>query len=155
MATTSTIPTVKSKIIETLRARSALEDVHVTYAWNGPEMEAESIYLDPPDAPQTGQSRIPTLKAGRKARQETFTITVVVQVDQPDEDANGGAATEARAYTLMAEVENMLADDPGIAAVVGSTGVFTFNDHTRVLTPLDKGWRCRLEQSVTCEVRLS
>lgn len=155
MPTTSVIPTVKAAIISTLQARAGLEDVHVVYAWDGPAMEPESIFLDPPEDVQTGQSRIPTLKAGRKARQETFNITVVVQVDQPEGTADTAATTEARAYELMAEVENMLADDPGIAAIVGSTGVFTFNDHTRSLTPLDKGWRCRLEQSVECNVRLS
>lgn len=155
MATTSSVPVVKAAIVAALAARPALAEVHVVYAWDGPAMEAESIYLDPPEDVQTGQSRIPTLKAGRKARQETFNITVVVQVNQPDGTAWTAATTEARAYTLMAEVESMLADDPGLAAVVGSTGVFTFNDHTRSLTPLDKGWRCRLEQSVTCNVRLS
>lgn len=155
MATTSTIPTLKAAIIATLDARAGLNGVHVVYAWDGPAMEGESVFLDPPDTTQPGRSQIPTLKAGRKAREETFTVVLVVQVAQAGGTADTAATTEARAYAILAEAENTFADDPGLAAVVGPTGRFILGDHTRTLTAFEKGWVSRLEQNIECAVRLS
>lgn len=155
MPTSSQIPTVKAAIVSTLAARAALADVHVVYGWDGAAMKAESIYLDPPESEHVGRSQIPTLKAGRKAREETFTVVLVVEVNQPHGRANTAATTEARAYALLAEVDSAFADDPGLAAIVGPTGRFILGDHTRLLEPLDKGWRSRLEVSIDCAVRLS
>lgn len=92
---------------------TALPGVSVTY---GRPMDTvlprEAVYV----GDVRGQHRIPVMKAARKAREESFTVDVVVAVLMPRGTI---ADAEARAFVLATQVENVLADDPSLGGVDG------------------------------------
>ena len=99
MPTISAVPAVKNALVTTLAARAGLNGVSVTYSWPGTSMPAgggsgaiEAIFLGATDV----QSHIPSMKAGRKLRQEEFTQDCVIWVIQP-----GGSPEDAATPDLM------------------------------------------------------
>lgn len=156
MATASTVPTVKAALVSQLAARAALAAVPVSYGWLGVATKGESISLDPPEDTHTGGSRIPTMKAGRKAREEEFTVVAAIQVVQGGGNPRNAATTEARAFALLAELDGLLADDPGLGgAVAGPTLRCVLADYPRLLFPFEAGWYCRIDAVISVAVRLS
>jgi hypothetical protein len=106
VAISSTVPTIKDALVAALLAQPALAQVQVERAHPGPEkLEREAIWL----GAARGRHEIPVVKAGRKPRDEVYTIEVLVSVLKP-----GGTLEEVeeRAFALLAEVEDVLADDP-------------------------------------------
>lgn len=107
MATTSTIPAVKAALVASLR--SALPDVQITYG--GVENPQES-YIGIGNV--VGNFAIPTMKAGRKSRNETYTIAVLIATILATDDVEGA---EALAYEHLATLEDLLANDPSFPGV--------------------------------------
>lgn len=105
MALVSTAPVVRAALIAQLSLRAGLADVSVTHVWPGGAAPQEAIYL----GRTTLRNAWATMRAGRKTREEDYRIELFVWVLDP---TDWGAASEARAFELMAEVENMVADDP-------------------------------------------
>lgn len=155
MATTSTIPTVKAALVTALSGRTNLATVHVVYAWDGQAMPAEAIFLDPPEATHRTNSTIPVMRAGRKSREEAYTVVAVVQVIQDGGTANAAATTEARAFALLAELENTLADDPTLSNAGGVTTRMSIANYERRLTPAGSGWMSRIDVDIDCRFRLA
>jgi hypothetical protein len=109
MASSSTVPVVKSALTSRLDARSGLDGVSVTYAQPG-EIPHEAIYLDR----VRGVHAVVVTTGGRVPRQEQYTIDLIIHVFL----ASGGPqVVEDRAFDLLAEVENELADTPRLGLV--------------------------------------
>src|SRR5687767_13120938 len=90
---------------------AALPGVQVSPAWPGPETANETLFISE-EIPDWDVD-IPTLKAGRKQRQETYTITVETWVAKPNEHraASAGEA-RTRAIQIIDAIDDFLADDP-------------------------------------------
>lgn len=162
MATTSTIPTVKAGLVTAFSSALATAStsggqIPVDYAWPGPDTAPECVFFGP--HPQTADIRIdidqdiPTIKAGRKQRQEDYTLRTTVWVFRPDLTAAGAQTVETRAFTIGGLVEDVLADDPqgGIAAVQ----VIAVDTIISTLFPFEKGWACELGIDLNVRARLT
>jgi hypothetical protein len=153
MATTSTIPAVKSALVDLL---SVALDVPVTYAWPGPNTAHECVFLGRyPDVP--GEDRIDATSAianivtGRKQRTETYTVPLTIWSFRPDLNSDGAAEAEERAFVMLSVLEDVLADDPklGLDILWAQLG-----DYSSVGHPYDKGWVYELIAQVDVQARL-
>jgi len=103
----STAPVVRAALIAALDARSGLDGVLVTHFWQGQADEQEALYL----GSTSSDEEWVTLRAGRKAREETYRIQIHIRAWKP---GFWDATNETRIFALIAEVDNLLADDPAI-----------------------------------------
>ncbi len=111
MATTSSVPAVKAAIVALVA--TALPGISVTYGRPmNSTLPREAVFV----GDVRGQHRVPTMKSGRKAREETYTLDVVIAVLMPRGTLS---EAEARAFVLATEVEDALADDPSLGGVDG------------------------------------
>lgn len=110
--TTSTAPTVRAALIAALDARPGLNGVTVTHFWQGDADTQEAIYL----GNTTIINEFAVLRAGRKPREEVYRIQLHVRSLKP---TDWGPTAETRVFAMIAEVENLLADDPS-AGLSGS-----------------------------------
>jgi len=100
------------------------------------------------------QSHIPSMKAGRKLRQEEFTQDCVIWVIQPGGSPEDAATPEARAYTIYGELESALADDPQLG--IGTTLQWAeITGHRIDHAPAQKGWAIQLVVHIRCHARLT
>jgi hypothetical protein len=148
MATSSTIPTAKTALVALISA--ALPGVQVVYGRPADsELARECVYVG--DA--TGVQRIPTMRAGRKPREETYSVEVIVAVLL---ERGNTTDAESRAFTLLAECEDVVADDStlGIASASGFfQAVAGSLDSVADLTA--EGPACVIRWNVDCKARLS
>lgn len=148
MASRSTVPTVRSALLVALGARAALAAVQVSYSHPGQAIEPESVYL----GAARGSDEIPVIRAGRKKRQESYTLDVFFDVVA---DGPTGQEASERAWTLFGELEDLLADDPSLGqpaplwAVLGDWSETLFFDDAR------QGFGSLLRAAVQIEARLT
>lgn len=152
MATTSTLPLAKKALKTALDTGLLLGKVH--YAWPGPEVAKgvhEAVWIDG-NTPEweTGD---PNIKAGRRQRQETYTLDVVLWVAKPELTAAQAEACDDRAFELLAVIENVLAND----VQVGETSVHWLlpGSRTHNLVPLERGWGCQIVLQIEGSARLT
>lgn len=148
MATHSTAPTFRATLLAALAARPALSAVQVTYSHPGDTREHESIYL----GEIRGTAEIPTIRAGRKARHERYTLDVWLDVDAVGPDAQ--TASE-RAWVLFGELEDLLADDPTVG--LGQPFWAVLGDYTETLMfdESRRGWGSLLRAGIEIQARLT
>lgn len=104
MARTSIRVAAKKRLIGLLEAHPDLADVDVYYAWSG-EPARDHIRVGAP--PTSGDSSVPTMKSGRKDRDDRFGISVYVLASTPGREQ---PEAEERAEQLLAIVESVVAD---------------------------------------------
>lgn len=146
MATTSTVPTARAALVAALT--TAVTPTQVAWSHPGDSREPESVYL----GEARGSSEYATIRAGRKKRQERYGIDVIIDVatDGPD-----GQDASERAYELLGELEDLLADDPSLGlpppfwAGLGSWTEVPFFDEAR------RGIGTLIRATVQCEARLT
>lgn len=111
-ATTSTVPAVKTALVTLIG--TALSGVQVTYGRPADnKLNRECVYV----GEATGAHRIPVYKGTvRKPREERYSVEVVVAVIKARGDVTD---SESRAFTLLASVEDVVANDPTLGAVDG------------------------------------
>lgn len=118
----STIGDVKAALIAVLDARPGLKDVNVSY--EGPRFASdvqndaglyEAIWLDngPPVIPDSGDNVVSIVKGLPLEIDDTYDLTVVVQVIRPTSDVSL-ADTEARSVELLGEVLGAMSTDPNL-----------------------------------------
>lgn len=115
MATTSSLPSVKAALLALLTTEFSGTDVSVSYAWTGANLP-QAVYLgrreDVPTWTSVIDSDIATIKAGRKWRDENYTIELTAETWRSDVRPEDAAEVDAQAFTFIAEVEDVLANDP-------------------------------------------
>lgn len=147
MATGSTIYAVRAAIVEALKANTALTDVQVSHGYPGEAfVERESIYVDR----VTGAHKVANIKAGRKQRDETYAVTVVIAVVNDDSSV---AETEATALGYLQEVEDLVADDPSLGDVNGVVHA-TAGDFRMLSDLTANGAACVIEFDINVTARL-
>ena len=153
MGTVSTIPTVKSKLVELFAAAGP----EAFYAWPGPSCPPRAIFLgrhpELDDVRIDGTSEDPTIKAGRRQRQETYTVPVTAWSFRPDLTAEGAETAEADAFDLAKTVEDVLADNVTLGLGPAVHRAF-IADVASTLFPFQKGWACELVVQVEVTARL-
>lgn len=166
MSTSSTLPAVKAQLVSLLTSALSSSGVSggavpVFYAWPGPDATDECVYLgrhpdtvgNPLAASTSLRSELPTIKAGRRHRQEDYDVEVTVWSFRPDLSADGAEEAEQRGFALFESVEDVLADTPALGlstiqhAVLSDVGV--------ALVPFQTGWASILVGSVTVNARLT
>jgi hypothetical protein len=146
MATTSTLVTVRTAIVNLLAA--ALPTVQVSYSHpNEPESQGELIFL----GFAVSTNEVPTMKAGRKRTDERYVQQIIVEV-------KGEGLTQIQADTrcmeLFAEVEDIIADDPNLG--IGDTIHWAkLNGWEQVGGSTGTGHGCRIEADVEVYARLN
>lgn len=114
MATTSTVPAVKTALVSLLTSAINDSTVQVMYGKTPDHLAKRQAVVV--TGPTSYASEIANLKSGRKQRDETYTITVLFLVGRP---RGQSTVADARAWTLFAELEDILADDPQLGAIDG------------------------------------
>lgn len=144
---TSTVPLVK----QTIRARlvEQVGAVPVLPAEDLQQVGAAASYIFTADV-DDGEHVIPTMRAGRKPREETYRVRVVFVAH----DALADTA-EVMVFALLARLEDVVADDPGL----GLDGEFPtlramMDGFEQSTAPHADGWRAELEVWVRVAVRL-
>lgn len=156
MGTTSTVATVKARIVTVLT--SALS-VPVTYAWPGSSTQPECVFLGP--HPETADIRldldsdIPTMKAGRKQRQEDYTVRITVWSFRPDLTAADAQECETRAFEILGDIEDEFADDVRLGLAASVVHHMRITGVASTLFPFQAGWACELGVDVTVQARLT
>jgi hypothetical protein len=149
VSSSSTVAVVKAQLVTLITA--ALPTVQVSRAMPASSsMERESIWLD---RRVTGRHEVATIKAGRKHRNEAYTVGVVISVldqdDQPD-------VVEPRAMELLTEIEDLLADDPrlGLGGEIdwATAGEFELNTDQ---SSEPKGWLVEVRLGIDVNARLT
>jgi hypothetical protein len=148
MASRSTVPTVRAALVAALAARPALAGVDVGHSHPGAAIEPEAVYL----GRARGSDEVPVMRAGRKRRQESYTLDVFFDVVA---DGPTGREASERAWALFGELEDLLADDPSLGqappfwAALGDWDEVLFFDDAR------QGFGSLLRAGVQIEARLT
>ena len=109
MATTAIRSNVKEWLTTEL---AAVLSAAVSNGWPGRNLERDHVWIDR----VTGTVEFPLMMAGRKSRDDKFTVRVIFQASGPGDTI---AETDARAETLYAALENLIAPDPSLAGMDG------------------------------------
>lgn len=155
MATTSTVPAVKAALVTAFNAEAGDELAH--YSWH-PSVGSEAIFfgqvLTDGDAGATEiEHDIPVMKAGRKQRDETYTLELTLLNVREGLEPSEAAAAELRGFELLAYVEDVLANDPtaGIAAVK----TIVIESISAALKAAGKGWTSEITVRLEVKARLT
>ena len=147
MATSSTVPTAKAALVELFGA--ALSGVQVEYGRPADnDLKRECVYV----GDVTGAQRIPVHSAGRKPREEAYSIEVVVAVLK----TRGGLSdAEERAFELLAECEDVVADDSTLGIATGVAFFAAVPGTFEVVSDFNlEGPACVVRWNVDCTARL-
>lgn len=148
MATHSTVPTVKARLVTLLTA--ALPTTQVWYSHPGDAVETSAVYL----GAVRGSDTIPVMNGpARKKRDETYTIDVWLEAQR-----SGASSQEAEeaAWVLFGELEDVLADDPGLGIpTVVSWAMLEGWDDFLAFDLNSGGWSARIRAGVTVKARLT
>jgi hypothetical protein len=148
--TASTVPNFITALLSAMQ--TALPGVQVSPAWPGPDVtDEETLFVG--SEVESWDVEIPTMKAGRKQRQETYTVTLEAWVAKPgllrSESAN---AARTRAIEIIDAVDSFLADDPQLTPSVLWARM---DGRGATLVPFDKGWSCQATASISVAARLT
>lgn len=151
MAATSTVGVARAALVTALNTGDLAGKAY--YAWPGPIVEKgsfEGVWVS--GVPEWTRT-IPSIKAGRKQRQERYVFTLALWVARPELGSDGAQATFERALTLFSVVEDALADD----VQLGETSVQWMQADTSEvsLVPHETGWACLIETTVEGQARLT
>jgi hypothetical protein len=102
----------KRRLVELLKA--GLPDWEIVYGWDGPTPERDHIRVGAP--PTSGSETVPTMKAGRKFRDDRFGISLYILAATP---GRTHVEAEERVEVGLAGVDSVLADNSRLGALDG------------------------------------
>ena len=150
MPTASTVPAFIDALLAAMT--TALPGVQVSAAWPGPDVTDEETLFIGAEV-ENWDLEIPTMKAGRKQRQETYTVSLEAWVAKPGLlRAESASAARTRAVEIIDAVDSFLADDP---ALTPSVLWARLEGRGATLVPFDKGWSCQATASISVAARLT
>lgn len=151
MGTTSTLPTVTDALLTLLNAN--LTTTTAFEAWPGPDAAEEMVVLGEAD---WDVYEIASIKAGRKHRQEVYGIgwEIFVMGAPGTTPANPKPARD-RAFVLMAELEDALADDPRAGLAASVVQRIECRPDTSGPRVFEKGWGYRIAGQFVVHDRLT
>lgn len=125
--------------------QATLDGVQVEAGWPGDTLKSEAVWIDQLD----GEVTIPVMTAGRKYRDDRFTVPFEVRVA-------GKAsldATMTRLAVIVAEIEDVLADDPGLDTLDGLISAEVSEERMTAGEIANTGWIGFAEIVVSCHAR--
>jgi hypothetical protein len=102
----------KRRLVELLEV--ALSDWEIVYGWDGPAPERDHIRVGAP--PTSGASNVPTMKAGRKFRDDRFGISLYILASTP---GRSHVEAEERVEAGLAGIDSVLADNSRLGGLDG------------------------------------
>lgn len=165
-STVSTLPLVLRtlKALFTTALATASEQgtqVQVNYTWQGADTEQETVFLS--TFPQPGSparidrsQEIANIKAGRKHRNEEYTVPITVWVVRTDLTPLNAQTAVERSETIVALLADVLADDPtlGLDPGVLQWAVLTAGPIEYLPYGEGSGWVVSTELSIEVHARL-
>ncbi len=146
MTTTSSVHAFKNALVDGLAGRPALAGVQVVSApLTAKDAARESIQLGDVDGEQEWSA------LGKLAREERYTVDVMVWVVRPGSDEAVFRDVRGRAFALFAEVETFLRSDPTVGNVARVSAIRR-PEVTEGANP--EGRVCRIDFQVAVEKRL-
>lgn len=146
MTTTSSIHAFKNALVDGLLARAGLAGVQVVSApLTSKDAARESIQLGDVDGEQEWSA------LGKLAREERYTVDVMVWVIRPGGDEGVVRDVRGRAFAIFAEVEDFLRADPTVFSVARVSAIRR-PEVTEGANP--EGRVCRIDFQVAVEKRL-
>lgn len=145
----STVPAAKQAILNLLTARPNLVDVAITW---GEPTEQEDYPADEVMYFQDPVERFPewsTIGGPNSPLQETYTITLVVKNRTVGDDR---AATEARTWELVDEVEQAVRADLRLGSVLFKP--LEFGEQAVITAALSDGWFGEASLPFVCTARI-
>jgi hypothetical protein len=137
-ATKSVRTAVIDALVTALKAKPVLANIQTSEGWPGKSLEHESVWV----GKVTGLITFPLMMAGRKIRDDHFTVTIIFMSGNPGDtisDAND------RVETYYGALEDIFADDQTLGSldgvlsilldqVEGPRGAFTDEGATSYIT---------------------
>ena len=146
MTTTSSVHAFKNALVDGLLARPGLAGVQVVSApLTSKDAARESIQLGDVDGEQEWSA------LGKLAREEHYTVDVMVWVLRPGSDEAVYREVRGRAFALFAEIEAFLRADPTVGNVARVSAIRR-PEVTEGANP--EGRVCRIDFQVAVEKRL-
>lgn len=140
---------VKTKLVDLLRRHAALRDVQVEQGVPlGGELAHEHVLVEN----ITGVSQIRNIKAGRKFREDTFTITVHILAGKPGQDAK---TADARAVQLYGALDDLLATDVTLGRVPGLQHATLGEVDGPNAWGAEEGWIAGITAQIVCLTHLN
>ena len=120
MATGSIRSTFKQALVDSLGLQAGLAQVQIQYGWPGDTLEKDSVWL----GGCNGQLSIPVLQAGRKQRDDEFTVDVYIATG-----TRGMTAVEAdtKVVEYLSALDSVLANDPQLLTLDGLVAAVVTN----------------------------
>jgi hypothetical protein len=147
MPTTSIRTAVKTRLVDLLT--DALNPVQVSYGWPGQDLQDESVFC----GQTTGQVTVADFRAGRKTRDDTFTVEVFFLAMKPGQTA---AQAEERAEELYGSLETALAENPKLGDLPGVIHVAQLGNEVEIKSaPSTEGWEAEVRAVITVKTRVS
>lgn len=146
-AALSLVPAARAALFTTLTTAFTGSGVQVSYSHPGDAMERETVYLG--DA--RGGHELATVRAGRRSRDQTFSIDVWVETTCEGPDAQ--VASE-RAWELYGELEDIVANDASLGLTQPFWAAVAEFEETVGWDIERQGAAARLRASVACTGRL-
>jgi hypothetical protein len=142
MGTTPTVPTF---LIALTAAIDAVVPCDVSLGWPGDDLGYECVWV----AGCEGEYSIPTMKHGRKDRDESYEVKCFVDVV-----IDAGTQEEAlvKAYDYFDVIEGLLADDPSLNGEVEAAVAGRF---MTMIGVQDRASFCRIEFNIAVGARLT
>lgn len=150
MATASIAHTARAALVAAIDTGALADKVY--YGWPGPEGDSQSE-LAWIDGIIDWTSPIATMKAGRRHRQEEFTMVLIVLTSASEEDSQGLDTVFQRLLVLVKVVEDALADDTTLGESAIQWAEITDIESTD--QPYDKGWISRAVVQIRVHARLT
>ena len=147
MAATSTAPVARLALFNLFAAAPGLSGVQVSYSHPGDAMETDTVYL----GDIRGRSAPATIKAGRRTRDESYTVDVWVETTVDGPSAQGASE---RAWTLAAAVEDVVAADASLGLPPPFRAFLGDMDERIGLDEDRRGWASKIRMSIDCQMRL-
>lgn len=151
MGTTSSVPGV----IDALLGMGW--QVPLFESWPGPEAKPEMIVLggDTGETIEWTGYAIPTIKAGRKQRQEDYAVLFAIYVaGAPNTSPANPKPARDRAFQIFATVEDSLADDVTIDTDFNTVQWAVSAPRTAMPRMFENGWMYRIQGAFEVHARL-
>lgn len=126
----------------------------VFYAWPGPQAAQQNYEVAWVNgAVKDWAQEIPTIKAGRKQRQETYTLEVIIWVAKPELTSETAKTVVDRALLLADVVDDALANDVQVGELNVQWAMLAKREMD--LVPYESGWGAQIVLSVEAHARLT
>lgn len=149
MSTTSVVPAVLDGLLAAIEASAFPFPAYE--AWPGPDAAPKMFFFG---EFEWDEYRIPTLKDGRRQRQEDFDISWELWIATGESSPTNIKTQRDEAFEALGEIEGVLAEDPTGGTDFASVQHVQLRLERGGAFKFERGWFYRLAGTVHVEARL-